>query len=200
MKRLLCLGDSYTIGEAVPLKDSFPHLLFRKLEKQRLKYYPPEIIAKTGWTTQETLDGMKGYAFHPVYDWVTVLSGVNNQYRNNTITSYSIEFEILLRQAIALAGGRAKKVIVLSIPDWGCTPFAKDRDRKKIATAIDLFNKENKRLSLIHQVQYIDICPGSRQALTDVSLVATDGLHPSSLEYQKWADQIAAILIKEELH
>src|SRR5207244_9009351 len=116
------------------------------------------------------------------YDFVTLLIGVNNQYRGRTVENYKPEFEGLLKQAINFAGGKADHVFVLSIPDWGVTPFAKDRERDKIAKEIDEYNAANKEISSNYQVTYIDITTGTREAATDISLLAADGLHPSAKE------------------
>lgn len=194
MKSLLCLGDSYTIGEAIPEKDSFPFQLVEQLNKRGISFQAPEIIAKTGWTTQETLDAMKIYKFKDRYDWVTVLSGVNNQYRGYSLESYIDEFSRLLELALQLADGNRQRVVVLSIPDWGCTPFAHDRDIEKIAFEIDRFNDENKRLAAQLRLSYIDITESSRKAKENRALVANDGLHPSALEYAGWANLLSNLI------
>ena len=192
----LALGDSYTVGESVPLYENFPYQLVQGLRKKGLQVAAPEIIAKTGWTTDELLVGISQTQFLPSYDFVTLLIGVNNQYRGRSIEEYASQFEILLQKAIKFAKDKPSKVVVVSIPDWGATPFAKDRDTKKIATEIDAFNAVNKRIALQYKVHYADITPGSRDALTDKDLVAKDGLHPSGKEYAKWA---AEIIINLEL-
>ena len=194
MKSLLCLGDSYTIGEAVPEEGSFPFQLVEQLNKMGYSFLKPEILAKTGWTTQETLDAMALYKFKEQYDWVTVLSGVNNQYRGCSLESYVHEFSSLLHWALQLAGGNRQKVVVLSIPDWGCTPFAHARDTEKISLEIDRFNAENRRLASQMGFSYIDICEGSRKAKENSALVANDGLHPSPLEYARWANLLSKVM------
>lgn len=186
----LALGDSYTVGESVPLYENFPYQLVQQLRKKGIRVSAPEIVAKTGWTTDELLTGISQTQFLPSYDFVTLLIGVNNQYRGRSIEEYAIQFEILLQKAIKFAKDKPSKVVVVSIPDWGATPFAKDRDTKKIATEIDAFNAVNKRIALQYKVHYADITPGSRDALTDKDLVAKDGLHPSGKEYAKWAAEI----------
>lgn len=194
MKSLLCLGDSYTIGEALPEKESFPFQLVAQLKNKGISFFPPEIVAKTGWTTQETLEAMKLHSFKKWYDWVTVLSGVNNQYRGHSIESYKTEFNHLLNWALELAGGYSHHVIVLSIPDWGCTPFAHDRDVAKISLEIDLFNSANRQMADEKRMHYVDICQGSRLAKDHGELVAADGLHPSAEEYARWAKLLAIII------
>jgi lysophospholipase L1-like esterase len=191
----LALGDSYTIGESVPVYENFPYQAVQLLRKNSLMVQAPEIIAKTGWTTDELTSGINGTHFLPVYDMVSLLIGVNNQYRGRTSEEYSRQFEDLLKKAIVFAGGKADHVFVISIPDWGATPFAQDRDRSKITDEINAFNAINLSLSKKYKVHYVDITPGSREALVDPELVAKDKLHPSGKEYARWA----ALLVGEML-
>jgi lysophospholipase L1-like esterase len=187
----LALGDSYTIGEGVPVHDNFPYQAVQLLRGNGLSFCAPEIVAKTGWTTDELQSGIRGKKLLSRYDIVTLLIGVNNQYRGRAVDAYAPEFEDLLKQAIAFAGGDARRVAVLSIPDWGATPFAAGRDRVAISAGIDAFNAVNRRIALQHGAYYIDITPGTREATTDGSLVAQDKLHPSGKEYAKWAAGVA---------
>lgn len=186
----LAFGDSYTIGESVPVYDKFPYQLVQALRVKGIAFYAPEIVAKTGWTTDELQTGIGTTKLLPAYDLVTLLIGVNNQYRGWSIVQYEKEFEQLLKQAIQFAGNKPEHVVVVSIPDWGATPFAKDRDRVKITREIDAFNAVNKRISATYKTKYADITEGSRKAATDPALVAEDGLHPSGLEYAKWVQAI----------
>jgi lysophospholipase L1-like esterase len=190
----LALGDSYTIGEQVPGQENFPNQVTRLLNLKKHAFQSPEIIAKTGWTTDELQEGIDRAAPLGNYDFVSLLIGVNNQYRGWSPDKYAIEFESLLKQAISFAGNEASRVIVLSIPDWGITPFAEGRDKQQIAREIDVFNAVNKEISLRYQVHYIDITPGTRKAAQDASLLASDGLHPSGKEYSIWAQQVAGII------
>jgi lysophospholipase L1-like esterase len=185
--KLLCLGDSYTIGESVLLQESFPYQAVQLLRTDGHEFNAPEIIAKTGWTTDELQSAINAYKFLPRYDFVTLLIGVNNQYRGRPVEDYQPEFESLLQQAIQFAGNDTSHVFVLSIPDWGVTPFAEGRDRKQIAKEIDDYNTANKTIADKYKVQYIDITPGTREVTKDPSLVASDGLHPSAKDYNRWA-------------
>ena len=187
----LALGDSYTIGEGVPVFESYPYQAVQILRKKGFNLLAPEIVAKTGWTTGELQAGIDGTKFLPIYDVVTLLIGVNNQYRGKSPEEYADEFESLLKLAIAFAGNNSKRVAVLSIPDWGATPFAEGKDRAKITAEIDAFNTVNRKISSKYKVQYIDITPGTRLAATDPSLVTKDKLHPSGKEYTKWAEKVA---------
>ena len=187
----LALGDSYTIGESVLPAENFPNQTVQLLKKKDYDFYPPVIVAKTGWTTDELQAAINNHEFYPPYDFVTLLIGVNNQYRGRTVGNYKPEFENLLKQAIQFAADKADHVIVVSIPDWGATPFAQGRDRTQIAKEIDEYNAANKFIAESYNVNYVDITPGTREALTDLSLVAGDGLHPSAKEYARWAEKIA---------
>jgi len=187
----LALGDSYTIGEMVPIYDSFPYQTVQLLRKKGMPVYAPEIIAKTGWTTEELMKGIDNSFVQPPYDIVTLLIGVNNQYRGAPIETYKPGFTTLLERSIAFAGNKKEHVFVISIPDWGVTPFAEGRDRNDIGKMIDAYNKANFTISKQFGCQYIDITAGSRKAATDKSLVAADGLHPSGEMYADWANALA---------
>jgi lysophospholipase L1-like esterase len=187
----LALGDSYTIGESLPLYESFPYQTVQLLRKAGYSFYAPEIIAKTGWTTDELQTGINNSHLLPVYDFVSLLIGVNNQYRRRSAEEYATQFEALLQQAVAFAGSNNQSVFVLSIPDWGVTPFANEKDKAIIAEEIDVFNAINKSISEKYQVHYIDITPGTREAAQDATLVAADHLHPSGKEYARWAGKLA---------
>ena len=195
-KTYLALGDSYTIGEAVTMHQNFPHQLVKNLADQDILFDPPLIVAQTGWTTNELMDAINQKAIKSTFDLVTLLIGVNNQYRGLDIIEYEKQFEELLNQAIIFAGGNKDHVIVLSIPDWGVTPFAVDRDKDKISDEIDAFNDINKKISKNHQVHYVDITPGSRLAGADKSLLAGDGLHPSAKEYTRWTNMLIPVVTR----
>jgi lysophospholipase L1-like esterase len=193
----LALGDSYTIGESVPMEKNFPHQVVSLLRKEKITINDPAIVAKTGWTTDELQGQLSRVRLAVPFDFVTLLIGVNNQYRGRSATEYAQQFEELLQQAIGYAGDKSNHVIVLSIPDWGVTPFAKDRDRNKIAKEIDAFNTINEKIAKKYNVQYINITPFTREAATDNALVAEDGLHPSAKDYARWAVKVKEVMIKE---
>ena len=191
----LALGDSYTIGQSVPAEDNFPNQVAGMMVNNAIGFPLPRIIAKSGWTTDELETGIvAANTTEPLrssYDFVSLLIGVNNQYRGRTVANYKPEFEELLKKAIHFAGDKADHVVVVSIPDWSVTPFANGRDRAQISAEIDAYNAANKEIALRYNVYYIDITPGSREAATDNSLLAFDGLHPSGKEYKKWVIKIA---------
>ena len=193
----LALGDSYTIGESLPLEDNFPHQTVALLRKKGISITDPEIVAKTGWTTDELMDAISKRSLKSSYDYVSLLIGVNNQYRGRDIASYQKEFEQLLLQAIQFAGDKPQHVFVLSIPDWGATPFAEGRDRKKIEREIDQFNAANLKIAQQYKVHYLEITAGTREAKQDLSLLADDKLHPSKKEYARWAEKLSRTIIME---
>lgn len=190
----LALGDSYTIGEKVEAKDNFPNQVVALLNEKKIIFQPAKIIAQTGWTTDELQSAIKKTKLQRRYDFVTLLIGVNNQYRGRKTVDYIPEFESLLKQAIRFAGNDTNHVIVLSIPDWGVTPFAEDRDRMQIAKDIDEYNAASELIAAKYKVQYINITKSTREAAKDVSLLTSDGLHPSGKEYAKWAKEVAAFI------
>jgi lysophospholipase L1-like esterase len=194
----LALGDSYTIGEQVEAKDNFPNQTRAIINKKEAVLDSPQILAQTGWTTDELQAAINRSGLKEHYDFVSLLIGVNNQYRGKKIGEYIPEFEALLKRAIQFAGGKPDHVIVLSIPDWGVTPFAAGRDQKQIAKEIDEYNSANEIISNKYNVHYINITQSTRQAAGDLSLLASDGLHPSSKEYAVWAKKLAEI-IQEKL-
>jgi len=189
---MLCLGDSYTIGEAVEESERFPMQAVELLKKEKIDFEKPVIIAKTGWTTDELARAVKERNPTGKYDVVTLLIGVNNQYRGRDLENYRQEFHELLNTAIDYANGNAVHIFVLSVPDWGVTPFAENDKRggKKIGEEIDFFNAINKEESLKAKVHYIDITPVSREAKSNSTLIATDGLHPSGKMYAEWAKKM----------
>jgi lysophospholipase L1-like esterase len=190
--RYLALGNSYTIGESVSPDKNFPNQTVAKLRLAGLSIADAEIIAKTGWTTFELSARLdENGPILKQYDFVSLLIGVNNQYRGLPAEAYATDFEQLLKRAIQYADGRADRVVVLSIPDWGVTPFAADRDGRKIAREIDQFNAINWKIARQYQVEYVDITSGTREATSRPELVAEDGLHPSALDYSRWAMWVA---------
>jgi lysophospholipase L1-like esterase len=193
----LALGDSYTIGEGVLLNKAFPYQLVQILRKKGLSFFAPEIIAKTGWTTDELRNNIDEYQFLAQYRFVTLLIGVNNQYRGRPVEEYKLEFEALLKQALLFANNAKERVIVLSIPDYSVTPFTDSMNKEKISEEINLFNSVNKAVSIQYKVHYIDITTGFKQALNDHSLIAQDNLHPSEKEYKNWAEKVADIIYRQ---
>lgn len=194
--KYLALGDSYTIGHDVPEEKRYPSQLVDSLAKNGFNPVTVDIIARTGWTTDELSAAMDPFNFNAPYDLVTLLIGVNNQYRGRDTENYSIEFTALLKRAIVLAGKDPSRVIVLSIPDWGVTPFARDRDKEKISFEIDAYNSINRRISLEQGVSWLDVTAVSREATHRSELLAPDGLHPSALMYHYWTKDLYPLAVK----
>lgn len=191
---LLALGDSYTIGESVPIHESFPYQAVSMLRKEGLHFHAPEIVATTGWTSNELAAHLLHIPLNEQYDFVTLLIGVNNQYRGLPVAEFATDLEFLIHKAVHLADEKAERVIVVSIPDWGVTPFADLKDRKNISSEIDAFNGECKRLADAAKVHYIDITELSREAAKDGSLLASDKLHYAGKAYTMWAEKITGLI------
>ena len=184
----LAIGDSYTIGEMVNENERFPMQLSERLNSDSIDIAEPLIIAKTGWTTDELLAAIKEKNVKDTFNVVTLLIGVNNQYRGRDSENYRMELKQLLDIAVNYTGGKKENVFVLSIPDWGVTPFAEGKDRGKIAAEIDDYNRVKKEECEKLGVKYYDITGISR--ISDPALIATDGLHPSVKMYKMWVDKI----------
>lgn len=193
----LALGDSYTIGESVPPNESYPLQLSATLTSNGYVVQSPKIIATTGWTTGNLINAIGQDPISrngTTYSFVTLLIGVNDQYQGLEQTEYQKNFVQLLHTAISFAGGDSSRVFVLSIPDYGVTPFAQGRD-SIIGPQIDQFNAINKAESANAHVNYLDITGISRQAATNPNLIATDGLHPSGEMYAEWVQELAPMVI-----
>jgi lysophospholipase L1-like esterase len=190
--RFLALGDSYTIGEGVTPAERWPDQLAAALRVSGTAIAAPEIVARTGWTTDELSAAMDRHAFHPPYDLVTLLIGVNNQYRGRNLDNYRTEFGALLRRAITLADERPQHVVVVSIPDWGATRFGRHsgRDTAKVAHELDVYNAANAEIAATLHVRYADVTPASRDVGDRADMLVGDGLHPSAAMYRRWLEAI----------
>ena len=194
MHSTLFLGDSYTIGEGLPLADNYPSQTIQLLRQAGHPFYAPEIIARTGWTTDELMTAVRDTILLPSYSFVSLLIGVNNQYRGRDSREYAGEFTGLLQLALRLAGSPAH-VFVLSIPDWGVSPFAAGRDRPRIAREIDEFNAVAREIVRREGPAFIDITPHSRITGADPAAFTADGLHPAKTTYAHWAGELATAII-----
>jgi len=193
--RFLALGDSYTIGESVTEEERWSNQLAGLLAESGIQA-DVTIIAHTGWTVDELWHGIQVSPPAGMYDLVTLLIGVNDQYRGYPVNGYREGFRFMLGKAIGYAGGSPKRVIVLSIPDWGVTPFAIGRDEEQIARDIDAFNTVNREEAETAGAHYVDVTPISRTAANDPSLIASDGLHPSGNMYSMWAKKALPIALE----
>ncbi|MCK8491710.1 SGNH/GDSL hydrolase family protein [Spirosoma sp. RP8] len=184
----LSLGDSYTIGESVSESARWSVQLADLLRKDGLDIAKPDIIARTGWTTAELQDAIKASGNQKTYDLVSLLIGVNNQYRGQSKDRYQTELRQLLQTATRFAGGKANHVFVLSIPDWGQSPYAQGRNQKQITEEIDAFNAIAEQECKAAGIAYVNITPITRQAADDDNQFASDGLHYSSKQMRQWAE------------
>jgi acyl-CoA thioesterase-1 len=187
--KMLALGDSYTIGESISPEARWPVLLCRRVAS--LQGVEPVIVAETGWTTVNLLEALEAADLKPPYDLVSLLIGVNDQYDGLGLEKFREGFETLLGKAVGLAGGNARRAIVLAIPDYSVTPFVEGMDRKHIRDELERFNAEKRAITERLGAHYYDIVDLSRRADEDRSLLAEDGLHPSGGMYALWVEQIA---------
>jgi len=197
-KSYLALGDSYTIGESVPVSDRFPVILVNDLNGKGYNFQEPKIVAKTGWTTDELKAAILKENLSENYDLGALLIGVNNQYRGRDVENFRLEFADLLQMAIGFANDQPEKVVVVSIPDWGVSPFASGRDQEKIAEEIDLYNKVKKEETLKRNVTFVDITVISRSGLGIPDYFAKDGLHFSGKMHQLWVNEIMSQYVDQK--
>jgi lysophospholipase L1-like esterase len=195
-KTYLALGDSYTIGASVAAGESFPEQLTSLLKNDHINIASPDIIAVSGWTTADLLNSLQTNSPLKDYSFVTLLIGVNNQYQGRQIDEYKVQFSELLNLAISYTGGKSTHVFVLSIPDYGVTPFGSQFEKDEIARQIDLFNAANKVIAEKAKATYVDITAISRDAEYEPSLIARDGLHPSPEQYYKWMQKLHPLVLE----
>ncbi|RYF75612.1 MAG: SGNH/GDSL hydrolase family protein [Cytophagaceae bacterium] len=193
---VLSIGDSYTIGESVQENDRWSVQLAGLLRGRGADVQNPTIIARTGWTTAELSEAIAASGNKQQYDLVSLMIGVNNQYRGQSVDRYRTEFRQLLQTAVHYARNQPAHVVVLSIPDWGASPFAASRDKVTIAKQIDDFNTVASQECAKAGVAYVDITPLTRQAAGDASQFATDGLHYSGKQMKKWAEKALPVVEK----
>jgi lysophospholipase L1-like esterase len=203
--RYLALGDSYTIGESVAEQERWPVQLAELIESSpqfarsirgNEMGVDVTIIAHTGWTVKELWEGVQANLPEGTYDMVSLLIGVNDQYRGLPVDGYREDFRFMLGRAVEFAGGDSKRVVVLSIPDWGFTPFAADRDSELIRRQIDEFNAVNIEETEAMGAHYVDVTDISRTARDDIELIASDRLHPSGKMYAMWAEKTLPVALK----
>ncbi len=185
----LALGDSYTIGESVPTSENFPYQLADSIRKKGKEIESPVIIARTGWRTDQLMTAIESAQLKKEYDLVTLLIGVNNEFQGRSLQEYERDFKLLCKKSIELAGNKKKRVVVVSIPDYGYTPYGKP-DQERISGRINQFNASNKRIADSLQLKYVNITEISRKGIAQPDLVAEDGLHPSAKMYGLWVKEI----------
>ncbi len=186
----LALGDSYTIGEGVPLSQSWPVQLVERLRERGYEMAPPKIIARTGWTTMDLIRNIESEInVQRDFDLVSILIGVNNQFQGKLITEYEAELREIFNKAVNHSKTREQGVFAISIPDYGATPFG-ENNAEQIGLEIDEFNRVFRLMAEEFNVDFYNITPMSREAATNRDLVAGDSLHPSGLMYRLWVDDI----------
>lgn len=188
--KYLALGDSYTIGENIEIKDRWPNQLSRRLEESYNYSVETQIIAKTGYTTNELIEKINKTTINNDYDYVSLLIGVNNQYRGLDISVFKKGLDALIDKSINFASGRNERVFVLSIPDWGVTPYGKLKEIDSISDEIDSYNRLVQKICLEKGVKFYYITDISRKVNLIDGLLASDGLHPSALMYAMWVDKV----------
>ncbi|MCL7715087.1 SGNH/GDSL hydrolase family protein [Stenotrophomonas mori] len=193
--RYLALGDSYTVGEGVGADGSWPFQLAAALRGHGIALDGPEVVATTGWTTDELAAAIDAAPPQGPYALVSLLVGVNNQYRGRPLAEYRQQFEQLLQRAIALAAEDPRRVLVLSFPDWGVTPYAaaSERDPGVIARETDDFNAAARACCGDYNVAFVDITPLSRAHGAEPAMLAEDGLHPSAAMYRLWTREVLPV-------
>ena len=191
----LALGDSYTIGEGIAAPDAWPRQLARTLREDGIALSDPRVIATTGWTCDELSAAIDAAAPANDQDFVSLLIGVNDQYRGVALDVFRPCFARLLERAIGFARGRAGRVLVLSIPDWGVTPFAgaSGRATTQIAAELDAFNGAARAACATRDVAFVDITPLSRERGAQPAMLAADGLHPSAAMHALWAQMAVPV-------
>jgi lysophospholipase L1-like esterase len=199
--RPLALGDSYTVGEGVAPSEAWPAQLVQRLREHAHPCAAPTVLARTGWTTDELLAALATATLAPPYDLVTLQIGVNDQYRGRSADAFAQDFAGLLAQALRLAGGRTTRVLAVSIPDWGVTPFAAQdaRTPQAIAMAIDQFNARARARGLRVGAAWVDVTRASRSAGQTPAQLCADGLHPGPAQYARWVETALLPAAREQL-
>lgn len=187
--KYLALGDSYTIGQGVSISDNFPNQLVDKLIDNGLELDELKIIATTGWSTDDLLQNIYRSSLHSNYNLVSVLIGVNNQFRKMDTALYKTQLVEIIEQAIVYAGNKSENVIALSIPDYWYTPFGQNYPEKTIEE-IAWYNSTKKNICATYKIKWYNITPISQRGLDEPDLVATDNLHPSEKMYALWVNEL----------
>ena len=185
----LALGDSYTIGEGVNENERWPNQFVEVAYENGLDFEKPEIIAETGWKTFDLLNAISQTNFTQKYDYVSLLIGVNNQFNSRSIDEFEEDLNKLMDKINSLKKSNGN-IIIISIPDWGYTPFGNSYNREKISSEINLFNNSLITFANSYGLKYVDVTEISRRAINESNLLASDNLHPSGLMYLEWAKKI----------
>ena len=191
---LLALGDSYTIGEGVNEEERWPNQFVQVAYENGIDFLTPRIIAMTGWKTYDLINGIESSNFEKKYDYVSLLIGVNNQFNSRSINEFEDDLDKLLTKINNLKK-KDGSVLIVSIPDWGSSPYGENMDRNQISTEINTFNNSLKSFANINGLKYVDVTEISRRAINEPNLITSDNLHPSGLMYLEWAKKIFNVWI-----
>lgn len=185
----LALGDSYTIGEGLEIKNSWPFQLQDALNEKGFSIERPEIIAKTGWRTDELIEAIKKQASNNnQFNIVSLLIGVNNQYQGKPISQYKKEFKVLLETAISKCRNNNHGVFVVSIPNYGVTPFAKEKDKTNAIEDLKKYNAFAEKQCYKYDVAFYDITDLSAKLSKSKTMLIDDELHPNAQQYKLWIE------------
>ena len=185
----LALGDSYTVGEGVSYEESWPSQFVDYALERGIDFKNPELIAQTGWKTYDLLNAIRSSNLSVKYDFISLLIGVNNQFNSRPLIEFEDDLNEILTEINYLKKGNSK-VIVISIPDWGYSPYGSNYDRERISDEIDQFNNILKKISEQNNLNFVDVTLISRLAIKEPNLIAEDNLHPSELMYSEWVKKI----------
>lgn len=191
---LLALGDSYTIGEGVNEEERWPNQFVKVAYENGIDFLTPRIIAMTGWKTYDLINGIESSNFEKKYDYVSLLIGVNNQFNSRPVNEFKNDLDKLLIKINNLKK-KDGSVLIISIPDWGSSPYGENMDRNQISTEINTFNNSLKSFANINGLKYVDVTEISRRAINEPNLITSDNLHPSGLMYLEWAKKIFQVWI-----
>ena len=191
---LLALGDSYTIGEGVNEEERWPNQFVQVAYENGIDFLTPRIIAMTGWKTYDLINEIESSNFEKKYDYVSLLIGVNNQFNSRSINEFEDDLDKLLIKINNLKK-KDGSVLIVSIPDWGSSPYGENMDRNQISTEINTFNNSLKSFANINGLKYVDVTEISRRAINEPNLITSDNLHPSGLMYLEWAKKIFNVWI-----
>ena len=191
---LLALGDSYTIGEGVNEDQIWPNQFIKVAYENGVDFSSPRIIAETGWKSYDLINAIESSNFEKKYDYVSLLIGVNNQFNSRPVNEFENDLDKLLIKINNLKK-KSGSVLIISIPDWGSSPYGVGFDRNEISNEINTFNNSLKSFANINGLKYVDVTEISRRAIKEPNLIAIDNLHPSGIMYLEWAKKIFQVWI-----
>ena len=190
----IALGDSYTIGEGVNEDERWPNQFVDVAYENGVDFDQPMIIAETGWKTYDLLNAINQTNFSKKYDYISLLIGVNNQFNSRPIDEFEEDLNKLMDEMKRIKKNDGS-IIIISIPDWGYTPFGESSDMSDISEQINLFNSSLRKFASTNDLKYVDVTEISRRGINEPDLITNDNLHPSGTMYLEWAKKIYNIWI-----